>query len=168
MYIMNMIIGHFKVIISSAMWPVPKCSPSLSFSPRLSSLPSSHTQSSYRIIHENGFTRDECKQYRPAVYSNTIQSLAAIIRGMDLLGLNFADPARRVSLLILLLFRNSLVKSAHVCMYDHFYIWGTSRSGSACDRVQPPLGCVHVQWQDLCFPVHSIVIRTTFFKLRFY
>ena len=50
-----------------------------------------------KIIHENGFTRDECKQYRPVVYSNTIQSLAAIIKGMDALGINFANPARRVS-----------------------------------------------------------------------
>ena len=59
--------------------------------------PSLSLSLSLRIIHENGFTRDECKQYRPVVYSNTIQSLAAVIRGMDLLGLNFADPARRVS-----------------------------------------------------------------------
>uniref|UniRef100_A0A1X7SLG5 Uncharacterized protein n=1 Tax=Amphimedon queenslandica TaxID=400682 RepID=A0A1X7SLG5_AMPQE len=47
------------------------------------------------IIHEQGFTRDECKQYRPVVYSNTIQSLAAIVKGMDLLGINFHNPARR-------------------------------------------------------------------------
>ena len=52
--------------------------------------------SSVRIIHENGFTRDECKQYKPVVYSNTIQSLAAIIRGMDILGINFHNPSRRV------------------------------------------------------------------------
>ena len=68
---------------------------------------------SLRIIHENGFTRDECKQYRPVVYSNTIQSLAAVIRGMDLLGLNFADPARRVSCHLPLLINWTLVD-----MYD--------------------------------------------------
>lgn len=48
-----------------------------------------------RIIHSNGFSRDECKQYRPVVYSNTIRSLEAVIRGMDLLGITFANPARR-------------------------------------------------------------------------
>ena len=53
-----------------------------------------------RIIHDNGFTREECKQYRPVVYSNTIQSLAAIIKGMDALGINFANPARRVSVCV--------------------------------------------------------------------
>ena len=49
-----------------------------------------------RIIHSEGFSRDECKQYRPVVYSNTIRSLEAVIRGMDLLGITFANPARRV------------------------------------------------------------------------
>ena len=48
-----------------------------------------------RIIHENGFTREECKMYRPVVYSNTVQSLAAIIRGMDFLKIDFADPTNR-------------------------------------------------------------------------
>ena len=52
--------------------------------------------SSHRIIHENGFTRDECKMYRPVVYSNTVQSLAAIIKGMDQLGVDFNDAERRV------------------------------------------------------------------------
>lgn len=54
-----------------------------------------------KIIHEDGFNRDECKQYRPVVYSNTIQSLAAIIRGMDLLGINFASSARREDAMLL-------------------------------------------------------------------
>jgi len=54
-----------------------------------------------KIIHENGFTRDECKQYRPVVYSNTIQSLAAIIKGMDVLGINFANPSRRDDAMLL-------------------------------------------------------------------
>ena len=49
----------------------------------------------HRIIHENGFSREECKMYRPVVYSNTVQSLAAIIRGMDVLKIDFADPASR-------------------------------------------------------------------------
>lgn len=48
-----------------------------------------------RIIHENGFSREECKMYRPVVYSNTVQSLAAIIRGMDFLKIDFADPPSR-------------------------------------------------------------------------
>jgi guanine nucleotide-binding protein G(o) subunit alpha len=54
-----------------------------------------------KIIHENGFTRDECKMYRPVVYSNTVQSLAAIIKGMDQLGIDFADPERRGDALLL-------------------------------------------------------------------
>ncbi|CAB3372197.1 Hypothetical predicted protein [Cloeon dipterum] len=35
-----------------------------------------------KIIHESGFTSEDFKQYRPVVYSNTIQSLVAILRAM--------------------------------------------------------------------------------------
>lgn len=37
------------------------------------------------------------KQYKPVVYSNTIQSLAAIVRAMDTLGIEYGDKERRVS-----------------------------------------------------------------------
>lgn len=50
-----------------------------------------------RIIHEDGFSGDDVKQYKPVVYSNTIQSLAAIVRAMDTLGLEYGDKERKVS-----------------------------------------------------------------------
>lgn len=49
-----------------------------------------------KIIHETGYSREECEQYRPVVYSNTIQSLMAIIRAMGQLRIDFADPSRAV------------------------------------------------------------------------
>ena len=54
---------------------------------------------SYRIIHESGFTVEDFKQYRPVVYSNTIQSLVAILRAMPNLGIAFADEDREVRFL---------------------------------------------------------------------
>ena len=48
----------------------------------------------YRIIHESGFTVEDFKQYRPVVYSNTIQSLVAILRAMPNLGIAFTDEDR--------------------------------------------------------------------------
>uniref|UniRef100_A0A4W6CIJ3 Guanine nucleotide binding protein (G protein), alpha inhibiting activity polypeptide 3 n=1 Tax=Lates calcarifer TaxID=8187 RepID=A0A4W6CIJ3_LATCA len=33
-----------------------------------------------KIIHEDGYSEEECKQYKVVVYSNTIQSIMAIIR----------------------------------------------------------------------------------------
>ncbi|KAG7273562.1 hypothetical protein CRUP_005751 [Coryphaenoides rupestris] len=49
------------------------------------------------IIHEDGFSGDDVKQYKPVVFSNTIQSLAAIVRAMDTLGLDYdADAAKMV------------------------------------------------------------------------
>lgn len=49
-----------------------------------------------RIIHEDGFSGDDVKQYKPVVYSNTIQSLAAVLRAMDSLGIEYADKDRKV------------------------------------------------------------------------
>ena len=51
-----------------------------------------------KIIHETGYSREECEQYRPVVYSNTIQSLMAIIRAMEQLGIDFADAQETVSI----------------------------------------------------------------------
>ena len=50
-----------------------------------------------RIIHEGGFTSEDNKQFKPVVYSNTIQSLVAIIRAMSSLCINFADKDREVT-----------------------------------------------------------------------
>ncbi|XP_045460125.1 guanine nucleotide-binding protein G(o) subunit alpha isoform X1 [Harmonia axyridis] len=47
-----------------------------------------------KIIHESGFTFEDFKQYRPVVYSNTIQSLVAILRAMPNLGISFANNER--------------------------------------------------------------------------
>uniref|UniRef100_A0A2P2I1X7 Guanine nucleotide-binding protein G(O) subunit alpha 1 n=1 Tax=Hirondellea gigas TaxID=1518452 RepID=A0A2P2I1X7_9CRUS len=47
-----------------------------------------------KIIHEEGFTTEDYKQYRPVVYSNTIQSLVAILRAMPNLGICFAGNDR--------------------------------------------------------------------------
>ena len=50
-----------------------------------------------RIIHESGFTSEDFKQYRPVVYSNTIQSLVAILRAMPNLGVAFGSEDREAS-----------------------------------------------------------------------
>uniref|UniRef100_T1J8S3 G protein alpha i subunit n=1 Tax=Strigamia maritima TaxID=126957 RepID=T1J8S3_STRMM len=47
-----------------------------------------------KIIHETGYSKEECEQYRPVVYSNTIQSLMAIIRAMGQLKIDFGEPQR--------------------------------------------------------------------------
>lgn len=50
----------------------------------------------FRIIHEDGYSEDECKQYRAVVYSNTIQSIMAIVKAMASLKIVYSDPARTV------------------------------------------------------------------------
>lgn len=53
-----------------------------------------------KIIHESGYSQEECEQYRAVVYSNTIQSLMAIIRAMGQLRIDFSDPNKAVSNLL--------------------------------------------------------------------
>ncbi|KAI3357375.1 hypothetical protein L3Q82_015808 [Scortum barcoo] len=47
-----------------------------------------------KIIHEDGYSEEECKQYKVVVYSNTIQSIMAIVRAMGRLKIDFEDAAR--------------------------------------------------------------------------
>lgn len=47
-----------------------------------------------KIIHESGYSQEDCVTYRTVVYSNTIQSLMAIITAMSKLRLDFGDRSR--------------------------------------------------------------------------
>lgn len=49
-----------------------------------------------KIIHERGYSAEECTQYKPVVFSNTIQSLMAIIRAMTILRIDFGDENKIV------------------------------------------------------------------------
>lgn len=49
-----------------------------------------------RIIHEDGYSEDECKQYRAVVYSNTIQSIMAIVKAMASLKIEYSNASRVV------------------------------------------------------------------------
>ena len=50
-----------------------------------------------RIIHEHGYTPEECLTYRPVVYSNVTQSLVAIVRAAGQLNIEFEHPDCAVS-----------------------------------------------------------------------
>uniref|UniRef100_A0A1I8HWJ6 Guanine nucleotide-binding protein G(O) subunit alpha n=1 Tax=Macrostomum lignano TaxID=282301 RepID=A0A1I8HWJ6_9PLAT len=47
-----------------------------------------------KIIHEGGFTAEDNRLFRPIVYSNTIQSLVAILRAMSTLAIDYSDQDR--------------------------------------------------------------------------
>lgn len=47
-----------------------------------------------KIIHDTGYSQEECEEYRRVVFSNTVQSLMVIIRAMGRLKIEFADPSR--------------------------------------------------------------------------
>ncbi|XP_059150469.1 guanine nucleotide-binding protein G(i) subunit alpha isoform X2 [Physella acuta] len=47
-----------------------------------------------KIIHEKGYSQEECLQYKPVVYSNAIQSMIAIIKAMGQLKIQFGHHDR--------------------------------------------------------------------------
>lgn len=47
-----------------------------------------------KIIHMDGYSKEDFEQYREVVYSNTIQSLATIIRAMETLNVSFGSVDR--------------------------------------------------------------------------
>uniref|UniRef100_A0AC34FQF0 Guanine nucleotide-binding protein G(I) subunit alpha n=1 Tax=Panagrolaimus sp. ES5 TaxID=591445 RepID=A0AC34FQF0_9BILA len=47
-----------------------------------------------KIIHETGYSDEERKAYKPVVYSNTIQSMLAIMRAMGQLKIQFRQTSR--------------------------------------------------------------------------
>ena len=51
---------------------------------------------SCRIIHEQGYTQDECLSYKPVIYSNTIQSMMAIVKAMQQLNIDFGNTESSV------------------------------------------------------------------------
>lgn len=44
-----------------------------------------------KIIHESGFNKEDARQYMPVVYSNALQSMAAILRAMSSLSISFPN-----------------------------------------------------------------------------
>ncbi len=55
-----------------------------------------------RIIHEDGFSKEERLSYRHLVWSNTIHSMLHIMQAMDRMQMKFDDPDREASIIIYL------------------------------------------------------------------
>ncbi|XP_075258769.1 guanine nucleotide-binding protein G(i) subunit alpha-1-like [Convolutriloba macropyga] len=47
-----------------------------------------------QIIHRTGYNEEDCLKYKPVVYSNTVQSMVAIIRAMGKLSIPFSSPEK--------------------------------------------------------------------------
>ena len=77
-----------------------------------------------RIIHESGYSPEECKQYKPVVFSNTIQSMQAIIRAMGTLKIDYSHPDRAVCWYVAILFH-----PIQYAKFNHFNIpWKKTKS----------------------------------------
>ena len=76
----------------------------------------------FRIIHENGYSAEDCAQYKAVVYSNTLQSMIAIVKAMGNLKINFSDPQRAVILDTPHVFSVWFTTLFGVVHYTHFCI----------------------------------------------
>lgn len=50
-----------------------------------------------RIIHQDGYTEEECMEFKSIIYGNILQSILAIIRAMSTLGIDYAESSCAVS-----------------------------------------------------------------------
>ncbi|XP_014814888.1 PREDICTED: guanine nucleotide-binding protein G(t) subunit alpha-1-like [Calidris pugnax] len=48
-----------------------------------------------KIIHQDGYSLEECLEFIAIIYSNTLQSMLAIVRAMGTLNIQYGDTARQ-------------------------------------------------------------------------
>ncbi|KAI2518281.1 GNAT2 isoform 1, partial [Pan troglodytes] len=46
-----------------------------------------------KIIHQDGYSPEECLEFKAIIYGNVLQSILAIIRAMTTLGIDYAEPS---------------------------------------------------------------------------
>lgn len=56
-----------------------------------------HCHPCCRILHQGGYTREEQLEFRAIIYGNILQSVLAIVRGMEMLAIDFGSTASQVS-----------------------------------------------------------------------
>ncbi|KAF8562425.1 hypothetical protein P879_11046 [Paragonimus westermani] len=60
-----------------------------------------------KIIHQNGYSKEECMKYRSVVFNNTMQSMVAIVRAMEHLGICYANEERTSDAMLVLSYANT-------------------------------------------------------------
>ncbi|MBN3324905.1 GNAT2 protein, partial [Atractosteus spatula] len=47
-----------------------------------------------KIIHQDGYSEQECLEFRAIIYGNILQSILAIVRAMSTLGIDYGEPSK--------------------------------------------------------------------------
>eukprot|EP00794_Sanderia_malayensis_P007141 gene7141-7946_t len=102
-----------------------------------------------KIIHESGYSPEECKQYKPVVFSNTIQSMQAIIRAMGTLKVDYANPDRAEDARQLFALAGSVedgeLTHELVGIMKSWILFGSIRTNWCPKLYTNPAGCVENQ-----------------------
>ncbi|CAG5097200.1 Oidioi.mRNA.OKI2018_I69.XSR.g14976.t1.cds [Oikopleura dioica] len=124
-----------------------------------------------KIIHENGYSAEDCQQYKAVVYSNTLQSMIAIVKAMGNLKINFAeaeraDDARQLFALASTLEDGEMTQELGDCMWRLWQDNGVqqcfsrSREYQLNDSAQYFLGNLKRLSQKDYVPTEGDVLRT--------
>ena len=49
-----------------------------------------------KIIHQNGYSRDELVSFRPTIYKNALESVQLLVSAMRRLSVGFVNPLNEV------------------------------------------------------------------------
>ena len=72
-----------------------------------------------RIIHDNGFSEEDHRRFKPVIFSNTIMSLIAMLRAMEKLRITFQSENRSVrNIYQVLHYHKQLICVASFIFYD--------------------------------------------------
>ncbi len=77
-----------------------------------------------RIIHQDGYSLEESMEFIVIIYSNTMQSMLAIVKAMTTLNLSYGDTAAQVlySNIQSSIYRNEQVKWWKRTVVIHLYV----------------------------------------------
>lgn len=63
----------------------------------------------HRIIHKDGYSLEECLEFIVIIYSNTLQSIMAIVKAMNTLNINYGHPDQQVTTQVYINFRSNIL-----------------------------------------------------------
>nr|XP_006006234.1 PREDICTED: guanine nucleotide-binding protein G(t) subunit alpha-3 [Latimeria chalumnae] len=111
-----------------------------------------------KIIHKKGYTDQECMEFKAVIYSDTLQSIMAIVKAMSTLGIEYRDPARIASVgsSVVVIDDENYYPKLHVCVNNYL---------SALDRLTLP-GYVPTEQDILRSRVKTTGIIETQFSFK--
>ncbi len=96
------------------------------------------------IFNENGYTTEECLRFKPVIFSNTIQSMLAILHAMSRLQISFENVNRKV-----LKFYKLLIKTNSIFQKDAEVVLNHAQIAANHEIIPEMIGrAIQALWND--------------------